>query len=202
MYAIIRTGGKQYRVQAGDTVRVEKLDGELGSEIDLQEILVVGGEKTFVGEPTVEGAIVKAVVTRQAKAPKVIVFKKKRRQGYRRMRGHRQMFTELFVKSITSPEGEVVAAEKSAQVIDPEKKAAKLKKGAEIRQEKKAGEPRGKQAKTMEKRVSSSGASKNKKKSVKKSGAGKAKKVAKKAKTKKKVAKKASAKKKVTKKKS
>lgn len=202
MYAIIRTGGKQYRVQAGDTVRVEKLDGELGSEIDLQEILVVGGEKTFVGEPTVEGAIVKAVVTRQAKAPKVIVFKKKRRQGYRRMRGHRQMFTELFVKSITSPEGEVVAAEKSAQVMDPEKKAAKLKKGAEIRQEKKAGESRGKQAKILEKRASSNGASKSKKKSVKKSGAGKAKKVAKKAKTKKKVAKKASAKKKVTKKKS
>ncbi|MCB0386789.1 MAG: 50S ribosomal protein L21, partial [Bdellovibrionales bacterium] len=106
MYAIIRSGGKQYKVKAGDTLRVEKLEKELGSEFDLDEVLVVSGDKTYVGEPTVQGAKVTVVVTRQTKAPKVIVFKKKRRQGYRRMRGHRQPFTELFVKSITNPEGQ------------------------------------------------------------------------------------------------
>ena len=107
MYAIIRTGGKQYRVKAGDVVRVEKLPKELGSEFDLDEILVVGGDKTYVGQPTVTDAKVRVVVTQQAKAPKIIIFKKKRRQGYRKMQGHRQLYTELFIKSITSPEGQV-----------------------------------------------------------------------------------------------
>ena len=127
MYAIIRTGGKQYKVKAGDTLRVEKLEKELGSEFDVDEVLVVGGEKTFVGESLVQGAKVTVVVTRQEKAPKVIVFKKKRRQGYRRMKGHRQLYTELFVKSITNPEGEVVEADKEAKVFSFEKKAVKLK---------------------------------------------------------------------------
>ena len=87
MYAIIRTGGKQYKVEAGDIVRVEKLQKELGSEFDLTDVLMVGGEKTFVGSPTVDSAKVTVVVTSQSKAPKVIVFKKKRRQGYRRLKG-------------------------------------------------------------------------------------------------------------------
>ncbi len=137
MYAIIRTGGKQYRVEAGDTLRVETLEAELGSELDLKDILVVGGEKIFVGEPTLNNAKVTVVVTRQAKAPKIIVFKKKRRQGYRRMQGHRQMFTELFVKSITSPEGQVVTAQEAAQVFNPEKKLEKKQKTEELRKEKK-----------------------------------------------------------------
>jgi len=131
MYAIIRSGGKQYKVEAGDTLRVEKLEKELGSEFELDEVLVIGGEKTFVGEPVVQGAKVTVVVTRQAKAPKVIVFKKKRRQGYRRMKGHRQMYTELFVKSITNPEGQVIEADKAAKVFSPEKKAARAEKSKE-----------------------------------------------------------------------
>lgn len=135
MYAIIRAGGKQYKVEAGDTVRVEKLEKNLGDVFDLPEVLMVGGDKTFVGKPLVQNAKVTVIVTRQAKAPKVIVFKKKRRQGYRRMQGHRQLFTELFVKSITSPEGQTVATEKSALVIDPAKIAARKAAAAEKQKE-------------------------------------------------------------------
>lgn len=121
MYAIFRAGGKQYKVEAGDTVRVDKIERNLGDTFDLSEVLMVGGEKTFVGAPLLQNAKVTAVVTRQAKAPKVIVFKKKRRQGYRRLHGHRQLFTELFIKSITTPEGQKVETEKSATVVDPAK---------------------------------------------------------------------------------
>lgn len=131
MYAVIRTGGKQYTVRAGDTLRVEKLQYELGSEFSTDEVLLVGGDKIHVGEPTVKDAKVTLVVTQQAKAPKVIVFKKKRRQGYRRLHGHRQYFTELFVKAIQSPTGEVSAAEKSAQVINPVKTAERKMQHAE-----------------------------------------------------------------------
>ena len=125
MYAIIRAGGKQYKVEAGDTVRVEKLEKSLGDVFNLPEVLMVGGDKTFVGAPLVANAVVTAVVTRQAKAPKIIVFKKKRRQGYRKTQGHRQLFTELFIQSITSPEGQVMKSESQAQVIDPVKTAAR-----------------------------------------------------------------------------
>ncbi len=125
MFAIIRAGGKQYKVEAGDTVRVEKLEKKLGDQFDLAEVLMVGGDKTFVGAPLVQNAKVTAIVTRQAKAPKIIVFKKKRRQGYRKMQGHRQLFTELFIQSITSPEGQTFKTDKSAQVVDPVKSAAR-----------------------------------------------------------------------------
>jgi len=118
MYAIIRTGGKQYKVQAGDVVQVDKLEQELGSEFDINEILMVGGESTHVGQPLVKGAKVTVVVTKQAKTRKQIVFKKKRRQGYRKFATHKQEFTELFVKSITSPDGKVAKSDESASVVD------------------------------------------------------------------------------------
>ena len=130
MYAIIRAGGKQYKVQAGDTVRVEKLEKNLGDTFDLAEVLMVGGDKTFVGAPLVQNAVVTVTVTRQAKAAKVTVFKKKRRQGYRRMAGHRQLFTELFVESITTPEGTKVKTDKKPQVIDPVKIQARKDEAA------------------------------------------------------------------------
>lgn len=130
MYAIFRAGGKQYRVEAGDTVRVEKMEKSLGDTFDLSEVLMVGGDKTFIGAPLVRDAKVTAVVTRHAKAPKVIVFKKKRRQGYRRMHGHRQLFTELFIKSITSPEGQKTETDKSAMIIDPVKIEARKTENA------------------------------------------------------------------------
>jgi large subunit ribosomal protein L21 len=127
MYAIIRSGGKQYKVEAGDVLRVEKLEKDLGAEFDVTEVLMVGGDKTFVGEPLVKNAKVTVVVTQQAKDSKIVVFKKRRRQGYRRMQGHRQLFTELFVKSITTPEGDVSDSEnKKPVIVDPAKKAERL----------------------------------------------------------------------------
>lgn len=131
MYAIIRTGGKQYTVKPGDVLRVEKLEADLGAELKC-EVLMVGGDKTFVG-PNASKAQVTLVVTNQERGPKLVVFKKKRRQGYRRMGGHRQPYTELFVKSITSPEGETAKAENKPHVFNPEKKAERLAKSAEVR---------------------------------------------------------------------
>jgi large subunit ribosomal protein L21 len=144
MYAIIKAGGKQYKVEPGDVLRVEKLDAELGSEMDLKEILLVGGDKTFVGAPMLSDAVVTVIVTNQQRAPKVTIFKKKRRQGYRRMGGHRQPYTELFIKSITSPEGQTSKAEGKAQVYNPEKKAENQAKTIEARAQFKQAEREGK----------------------------------------------------------
>jgi large subunit ribosomal protein L21 len=185
MYAIIRAGGKQYKVSAGDTVRVELLEKNLGDIFDLNEVLMVGGDKTFVGAPLVQNAKVTVVVTRQGRAAKVIVFKKKRRQGYRRMQGHRQFFTELFVKSITTPEGQTVAADRVAIVIDPAKIAARKAAASEKQVKTKSAKAAAVEAATTVKKVA-------KKKVVKK--------VAKKAATKKVVKKAAPKKKTATKK--
>lgn len=101
MYAVVRTGGKQMRVAPGDSVRVEKLSGEVGEKIELDEVLLVGGEgETRVGTPRLDGAKVTATITDQGRGPKVRVFKMKRRKGYRRMSGHRQSYTELLVDAI------------------------------------------------------------------------------------------------------
>lgn len=138
MYAVIRTGGKQFRVKAGDTVRVQKLDHALGFEFDLDEILLIGGENTFVGSPLVAKAKVTVVVTQQGKHSKIVVFKKKRRQGYRRLQGHRQKFTDLFVKSITTPDGSVETSDKSPRIMDPlkkEQRRAEYLKKSELAQE-------------------------------------------------------------------
>jgi large subunit ribosomal protein L21 len=125
MFAIIRTGGKQYRVQAGDVVRVQKLEKNPGETFDLTDVLMVGGDKAFIGSPLVKDAKVTVTVVRQGRDAKITVFKKKRRQGYRRTHGHRQDFTELFVAAITSPEGQTMKAENKPQVVDPAKKAAR-----------------------------------------------------------------------------
>lgn len=117
MYAVIRTGGKQYKVQAGDVVQVEKLDQKLGAEFTINEVLMVGGESTQIGTPLVSGAAVTAVVTKQARGRKVLIFKKKRRQGYRRLKAHKQEFTELFIKAISFG-GKTAKAETEANIID------------------------------------------------------------------------------------
>jgi large subunit ribosomal protein L21 len=97
MYAVIQTGGKQYRVAEGDTIRVEKLAGDVGSKVEFTDILMVGGEKVEVGKPHVGGA---KVIVAQDLAKKIIVFKMKRRKGYRNRRGHRQPYTELRIDSV------------------------------------------------------------------------------------------------------
>jgi large subunit ribosomal protein L21 len=104
MYAIVRTGGKQYQVEAGDTLRVEKLQGEVGDTLELSEVLlVVDGETVKIGQPMVDGAKVVAKIVEQGRHKKVIVFKKKkRRQGYQVKKGHRQMYTALTIETISA----------------------------------------------------------------------------------------------------
>ena len=97
MYAVIKTGGKQYKVASGDVIKVEKLAGDEGSEVIFNEVLALGDN---VGKPFVAGASVKATILKQAKADKVIVFKKKRRQNYRRKNGHRQNITIVKIAEI------------------------------------------------------------------------------------------------------
>lgn len=108
MYAVIKTGGKQYRVQAGDLLVVEKLDGEPGAEVAFGEVLMLGeGETVTVGAPLVDGAVVNATLIETRRGEKVKIFKKIRRQGYRRTRGHRQTETVLRVTSVAG-EGKTV----------------------------------------------------------------------------------------------
>ena len=103
MYAVVRSGGKQYRVSPGGSVRVEKLAGEVGSSITLDEVLMVGGEGDVkIGAPTVDGASVSGTIVAQGRGPKIRVFKMKRRKGYRRTQGHRQDYTEIRIDGISS----------------------------------------------------------------------------------------------------
>ena len=96
MYAIIATGGKQYKVSEGDKVRVEKLEGEVGAEVSFDQVLLVGGDKVTVGSPCVEGAKVVGKITAQDRAKKVI----KPKTGYHKKNGHRQFFTEVEITNI------------------------------------------------------------------------------------------------------
>jgi large subunit ribosomal protein L21 len=100
MFAVIKTGGKQYRVAADDKLKVEKIDGEPGQIIQFSEVLVVGGDAVTLGSPTVAGASVAAAVIEQSRHPKVIAFKKRRRKNSRRKRGHRQEYTLVQITEI------------------------------------------------------------------------------------------------------
>ena len=101
MFAVIRTGGKQYKVAPNDVIAVEKLDGEPGATIELAEVLMVGdGAEVSTGTPLLSGALVSAELVEQRRADKIIVFKKKRRQNYRRKNGHRQYQTVLRITEI------------------------------------------------------------------------------------------------------
>ena len=102
MYAVIKTGGKQYRVSEGDRLRVEKLEGAVGDAVDFSEVLMLGGEKVAIGTPLLSGAKVSAMITQQGLGKKIIVFKMRRRKRYRNKNGHRQPFTELKVKAISA----------------------------------------------------------------------------------------------------
>lgn len=100
MYAVIKTGGKQYKVSEGDLVKVEKLEGAVGDTIELDEVLMVGGEEVKIGTPLLPGAKVKARIVEQGKDKKILVFKSKRRKNYRRKYGHRQPITRLQITGI------------------------------------------------------------------------------------------------------
>ena len=106
-YAVIETGGKQYRVGAGETLDVERLDGEAGASIALDRVLALSdGTSLTVGTPTVEGAAVTAEILEHLRGPKVISFKKKRRKGYKRKQGHRQELTRIKIAQLGgTPQG-------------------------------------------------------------------------------------------------
>lgn len=115
MYAIIKTGGKQYRVQQGDELRVEKLVANVGDTVVFDEVVAVGGDKLVVGTPFVEGCTVEAEVLEQGKADKVIIYKYKAKKDYRRKNGHRQPYTLVKVTGIGA------SAEKAAKAEEPAK---------------------------------------------------------------------------------
>ncbi len=126
MFAVVKTGAKQYKVAAGDVIKVEKLDGDAGEKITLDHILMIGDDKGVeVGTPTISGKVVTAEILEQARAAKIIIFKKKRRQNYRRKNGHRQELTVLRILEI-GPKAAKAPAKKAAT----EKKAAAPKKAA------------------------------------------------------------------------
>jgi large subunit ribosomal protein L21 len=103
MYVVIKTGGKQYRVSAGDSIDVERLPYDVGEQIELDQVLLVANDPgSRIGQPLVDGAMVKATVTRQARGRKVIVFKFRPRNRYRRKRGHRQHYTRLRIDEIVA----------------------------------------------------------------------------------------------------
>jgi len=103
MFAVIKAGGKQYKVDRNSVIKVEKIEGELGAKIQLNQVLMIGeySKPSFIGTPLVKGAVVTAEITNQLKDNKIIVFKKKRRKNYRRKAGHRQELTELKILDIT-----------------------------------------------------------------------------------------------------
>ncbi|MFB1099127.1 50S ribosomal protein L21 [Terribacillus sp. JSM ZJ617] len=102
MYAIIETGGKQVKVTEGQTIYVEKLDGENGAEVTFDKVLVVGGDEVKIGAPFVEGATVTATVEKQGRAKKINVIKFKAKKNYKRKQGHRQPYTKLTIGKINA----------------------------------------------------------------------------------------------------
>ncbi|RMH50061.1 MAG: 50S ribosomal protein L21 [Zetaproteobacteria bacterium] len=105
MYAVIRTGGKQYRVRVGDRLRVERLDGDTGDEITFDDVLCIGEGTDLRAGDAAGGASVTATITGQGRGRKVVVFKRRRRKNHRRTRGHRQHYTEVAVTAINGQEG-------------------------------------------------------------------------------------------------
>ena len=103
MYAIVKTGGKQYKVSPGDTLKVEKIEGEPGQAITLDNVLMVVDDEnnTEIGNPAIPSAKVSALIKKQTKGDKLIIFKSKRRKGYRKKTGHRQKLTEITIEEIT-----------------------------------------------------------------------------------------------------
>lgn len=105
MYAVVQTGGKQYRVEKGETLRVEKLPGDVGSSVFFDKVLMFSdGETVKIGQPLLEGLAVRAHIVEQGKAKKILVFKYKRRKRYRRKQGHRQQYSAVIIDGIGEPE--------------------------------------------------------------------------------------------------
>ena len=127
MYAVVKTGGKQYRVAKDDVLKIERLPGEEGDIITLDEVLMLGeGSAVTVGAPLIAGASVAAEIVEQARGPKIIIFKKRRRQNYRRKKGHRQLLTVVKITDILT-DGAKPSAKKAAEKKPAAKKEAAKK---------------------------------------------------------------------------
>ena len=125
MYALVKTGGKQYRVAKDDTILVERIAAEEGEQVVLDNIIMLGdGDKVTIGTPTVEGAGVSATVMRQTRGPKIIIFRRKRRKNHRRTQGHRQDLTLLKITDIAEDAKKLAAPKKAAAPKAAPKKAA------------------------------------------------------------------------------
>jgi large subunit ribosomal protein L21 len=119
MYAVIKTGGKQYKVAAGDKIKVEQMPADIGAEITIDQVLAVGaGDQLAIGSPLVAGATVSATVVSQGRHDKVRIFKMRRRKHYRKQQGHRQNYTELFIGRIASSLGESTVAADDLEKIE------------------------------------------------------------------------------------
>ncbi len=153
MYAVIVTGGKQYRVKEGDVLAVEKLGGEPGDHVEFDQVLLIEDGKTIlVGTPVLEAAVVRAEILETCKGDKVIVFKKKRRKQYRRKRGHRQLLTRVLVDGIAADRSSLPAPKpkpKKAAPTAPKPRPTKPRPGAAPakKKEKRAPEKKAKPAK-------------------------------------------------------
>jgi large subunit ribosomal protein L21 len=126
MFAVIKTGGKQYRVGADDTIAIEKIAGEPGDIVEFDQVLMVAGESMLIGAPTVAGATVAAEIVAHGRGPKVIAFKKRRRKNSRRKRGHRQEFTSVRITEILTDgrKPSRTAAARVEQIDQPAAEAA------------------------------------------------------------------------------
>jgi large subunit ribosomal protein L21 len=126
MYAVIRTGGKQYKVAPQDVLQIEKIEGAAGDAVNFSDVLMVAGDgDPHVGAPLVSGALVSAEVVEQARGPKIIIFKKKRRQNYRRKRGHRQDLTTVRILEILTGGASPARAQHEPAAPVKAKRAAK-----------------------------------------------------------------------------
>lgn len=130
MYAIVETGGKQYRVSEGDVITVERLEAEVGSKVELDRVLVLGeGEDLKVGTPYISGAAVNAEVVEHGKAKKVIIFKYKSKKDYRKKQGHRQPYTMLKIENLNgTATAKAEAAEEPVKAAPAAKVSASMKK--------------------------------------------------------------------------
>lgn len=169
MYAVVRTGSKQFRVSKDDVIIVEKLDVESGGDVELEEVLVLDdGKKTILGTPLVEGVHVAATVLDQTRGEKVTIFKKKRRKGYKRSKGHRQQVTVLRVTDIVNgakkkatkakamtDESKTVAQTSSVKTASEKKKTTAKKTTAKKTTAKETGTKVSAEGKTTSKKASS-----------------------------------------------
>ena len=131
MYALVKTGGKQYRVAKDDTILVERIAADEGAEVILNDIVMLAdGDKVTIGTPKVEGAAVSATVMRQTRGPKIIIFRRKRRKNHRRTQGHRQDLTLLKINDIAEDTKKLTAAKKAATTTESAAKKPAAKKAA------------------------------------------------------------------------